>query len=248
MNATKRKFNALLNGIGTKSTTNVSSKEANNADSTSTTSAESQTKKRRIADFSSTKESSSSHLRPNPTMRDKNIRSMIGPESGDTPKYAPWDRTAFLQRLKSFSNLTDWTPKPSKVNEVEWAKRGWVCQKLERVRCSLCNIEILVKLNRKEVDGKEVPVYVAQNIGMLSEKLSLLALLTFFQRMPLWKSTGNSLSRLTKRTASGGSEGVMVSIPSFLNTRNANILARFYLQATPQSSRHNDTPPSRSIR
>jgi hypothetical protein len=108
-------------------------------------------------------------------MRDKNIRSMVGPVgSGDTPKYAPWDRTAFLQRLKTFSNLTDWTPKPSKVNEVEWAKRGWVCQKLERVRCSLCNIEILVKLNRKEVDGKEVPVYVAQNIGRLSMNVVLL--------------------------------------------------------------------------
>jgi DNA-directed RNA polymerase subunit RPC12/RpoP len=102
-------------------------------------------------------------------MRDKNIGSMVGPAgSGDTPKYAPWDRTAFLQRLKTFSNLTDWTPKPSKVNEVEWAKRGWVCQKLEQVRCSLCNIEILVKLNRKEVDGKAIPVYVAQNIGRLS--------------------------------------------------------------------------------
>jgi hypothetical protein len=171
MNATKRKFNALLNGIGTKSTTNVSSKEANNADSILTTSDDSQAKKRRVADFSGTKESNPTLLRPNPTMRDKNIRSMVGPDSDDTPKYAPWDRMAFLQRLKSFSNLTDWTPKPSKANEVEWAKRGWVCQKLERVRCSLCNVEILVKLNRKEVDGKEVPVYVAQNIGTLSINL-----------------------------------------------------------------------------
>lgn len=86
--------------------------------------------------------------------------------STEPPKYAPWDRVEFLKRLKSFSNLTDWTPKPARVNEVEWAKRGWVCQKSERVRCCLCNVEILVKLNRKEVDGKEEPVYVAQNIGM----------------------------------------------------------------------------------
>jgi len=74
-----------------------------------------------------------------------------------------------LNRLKSFSNLTDWTPKPARVNEVEWAKRGWVCQKFERVRCCLCKVEILVKLNKKEVDGKEVPVYIAENIGMLCE-------------------------------------------------------------------------------
>lgn len=82
------------------------------------------------------------------------------------PKYAPWDRGEFLKRLKSFSNLADWTPKPARVNEVEWAKRGWVCQKFERVRCCLCHVEILVKLNKKEVDGKEEDVYVAQNIGM----------------------------------------------------------------------------------
>ena len=181
MNATKRKFNALLNGIGTKSTTNVSSKGANNADSHSTTGADLQAKKRRVA--TSTKGADASVLTSNlpSKMRDKNIRSMIGPtETGDAPKYAPWDRTAFLQRLKSFSNLTDWTPKPSKVNEVEWAKRGWVCQKQERVRCSLCNIEILVKLNRKEVDGKEVPVYVAQNIGMLPTRILLRCMFTFF--------------------------------------------------------------------
>ena len=184
MNATKRKFNALLNGIGTKSTIDVSSKEANNAaDSTSIASTDSQTKKRRIADFSSTRESNSSPLqkpRFPPTMRDRNIKSMVGPTgSDDTPKYAPWDRTAFLQRLKTFSNLIDWTPKPAKVNEVEWAKRGWVCQKLERVRCSLCNVEILEKLNCKEVAGKEVPVYVAQNIGKLSTKLKFLLIILF---------------------------------------------------------------------
>jgi hypothetical protein len=187
MNATKRKFNALLNGIGTKSSTNVSAQEVNNADSTSTTNADLQSKKRRVADFTSTKGGSSSLLKNNSpsTMRDKNIRSMVGPAgSSETPKYAPWDRAAFLQRLKSFSNLTDWTPKPSKVNEVEWAKRGWVCQKFERVRCCLCNVEILVKLNRKEVDGKEQPVYVAQNIGTLPASLVSLFFLTLFRRCP----------------------------------------------------------------
>jgi hypothetical protein len=176
MNATKRKFNALLNGIGTKSTTALSAKEDNNADSA--LDADSQVKKRRITDFTSTAKESLDTRSP-PTMRDKHIRSMVGPAgSSDAPKYAPWDRAAFLQRLKSFSNLTDWTPKPSKVNEVEWAKRGWVCQKFERVRCCLCNVEILVKLNRKEVDGKEEPVYVAQNIGMLSVMLVIQSILT----------------------------------------------------------------------
>jgi hypothetical protein len=65
---------------------------------------------------------------------------------------------------------------------VEWAKRGWVCQKFERVRCSFCNVEILVKLNKKEVDGKEEPVYLAQNISMLSGPKIMLVLLMLARR------------------------------------------------------------------
>lgn len=166
MNATKRKFNALLNGIGNKSTTSLSSKEVNNVskpDSTATSS-DTQTKKRRITPPSTatSKFPASSAV----TMAHQKSISLATNAVTAEPKYAPWDRAAFLKRLKSFSNLTDWTPKPARVNEVEWAKRGWVCQKFERVRCCLCNVEILVKLNKKEVNGKEEPVYVAHNIGM----------------------------------------------------------------------------------
>ncbi|ROW08433.1 hypothetical protein VMCG_03121 [Cytospora schulzeri] len=80
------------------------------------------------------------------------------------PKYCPGDREELLKRLASFQELTDWTPKPDPVNEVEWAKRGWICQGKERVRCTLCNKELVVKLNRKEVDGKEIPVLVPSEI------------------------------------------------------------------------------------
>lgn len=175
MNATKRKFNALLNGIGNKSTTSLSSKEVNNAsqtDLTTATGADSHTKKRRISDSNSVSSQKISQIkskllaRPSAMPHKKSASLAAAAHDTDIPKYAPWDRTEFLKRLKSFSNITDWTPKPARVNEVEWAKRGWVCQKFERVRCSLCNVEILVKLNRKEVDGKEEPVYLAQNIGM----------------------------------------------------------------------------------
>jgi hypothetical protein len=164
MNATKRKFNALLNGIGTKSTTSLP-KEVNN-EIGSTGDADSQAKKRRVVDLTSNKISNLT-----PAMKHKKSASLATASTvTESPKYAPWDRTEFLRRLKSFSNLTDWTPKPARVNEVEWAKRGWVCQKFERVRCCLCNVEILVKLNRKEVDGKEQPVYIAQNIGTADEQ------------------------------------------------------------------------------
>lgn len=174
MNATKRKFNALLNGMGNKSNPNLSanSKETNNGSKDCTTpTADADTddlsKKRRTdVPSGSSQLPSFADIRKEQSMKHKKSASVaVLPASTETPKYAPWDRTEFLKRLKSFANLTDWTPKPARVNEVEWAKRGWVCQKSERVRCCLCNVEILVKLNKKDVDGKEVPVYVPGNIG-----------------------------------------------------------------------------------
>jgi hypothetical protein len=167
MNATKRKFNALINGIGNKSTSSLNQKDVNTSSSNGLSHGEtpdSLAKKRRVAPPSSASSQALTSKLDN--MGHKKSVSTASGLLAESPKYAPWDRTAFLKRLKSFSNLTDWTPKPAKVNEVEWAKRGWVCQKAERVRCCVCNVEILVKLNKKEVDGKEEPVYVAQNIGI----------------------------------------------------------------------------------
>ncbi|KAH7397867.1 C3HC zinc finger-like-domain-containing protein [Cadophora sp. MPI-SDFR-AT-0126] len=197
MNATKRKFNALLNGIGNKSTTTLAAKEVNNGDQADLTTADntdSQAKKRRISSsISIPSRISSSITRPRTmtTIVHKKSASVAHPTtSTETPKYAPWDRAEFLKRLKSFSNLTDWTPKPARVNEVEWAKRGWVCQKSERVRCCLCNVEILVKLNKKEVDGKEEPVYVAQNIedALVDKYVELIV--SSHDESCLWKKRG----------------------------------------------------------
>ena len=180
MNSAKRKFNTLLNGIGNQSSTSLASKEVNNNsrdDSVSSGDPESQAKKRRISTSPSNSSNKSSVPRPHTSTTSAMKHKKSSSSAIGAPKYAPWDRTEFLKRLKSFSNLTDWTPKPARVNEVEWAKRGWVCQKFERVRCCLCNVEILVKLNRKEVDGKEEPVYVAQNIGMFSFESSKILLI-----------------------------------------------------------------------
>ena len=176
MNATKRKFNALLNGIGNKSATSLPPKDVNNVSyitlppamgQTAAGDGDSLVKRRRVSPSTSSSAKDGLSKPTSSNMTHKKSSSLAsGTLETETLKYAPWDRAAFLARLKSFSNITDWTPKPARVNEVEWAKRGWVCQKLERVRCCLCNVEILVKLNRKEVDGREEPVYVAQNIGM----------------------------------------------------------------------------------
>ncbi|CZS92808.1 uncharacterized protein RAG0_03310 [Rhynchosporium agropyri] len=204
MNATKRKFNALLNGIGNKSTTTLASKEVNNdqVDLTTADAPNSQAKKRRISSSSILPARISSSLtrpRTMTTIVHKKSASVAYPvASTETPRYAPWDRTEFLKRLKSFSNLTDWTPKPVRVNEVEWAKRGWVCKKSERVRCSHCNVEILVKLNKKEVDGKEEAVYVAQNIedALVDKYVELIV--TSHDESCLWRQRGcdDSIFRL----------------------------------------------------
>ncbi|EPS42028.1 hypothetical protein H072_4014 [Dactylellina haptotyla CBS 200.50] len=90
--------------------------------------------------------------------------SSVAPGTGTSPKpikvaaarYAPWDRNEFLQRLETFRSVSSWSSKPERVNEVEWAKRGWVCMQngKNRVRCtSHCGGELVVKV---EFDGFEV--------------------------------------------------------------------------------------------
>ena len=114
------------------------------------------------------------------------------------PKYCPGDREELLKRLASFQELTDWTPKPDPVNEVQWAKRGWICQGKERVRCTLCNKELVVKLNRKEVDGREVPVLVPSEIedALVARYVELIV--ASHQDDCLWRKRGcdDSLLRL----------------------------------------------------
>jgi hypothetical protein len=180
MNASKRKFNALLSSLGNRSSTSLSSKSGTNNGSAIDLAAEGdvdmQSKKRRVDRLTSA-------LNHNPTSLKSATSSVKAAHMAhtkafslssaslattDTPRYAPWDRAAFLKRLETFRIVTDWTPKPEKVNEVEWAKRGWVCKGFERVRCEMCNIEILVKLNVREVDGEEKRVLEASDIGRLA--------------------------------------------------------------------------------
>ncbi|CCU82196.1 unnamed protein product [Blumeria hordei] len=170
MQTTKRKFHALLNSIGSRPSS--SSKDSKDPLQTrskiSPLSEELLSKKRRVS--ASASNQGLQRLEVSgliPLSLDQETRLMpskVTITSGESLKYAPWDRDEFLKRLQSFSNISYWTPKPPRVNEVQWAKRGWICQKFERVRCCSCNVEIIVKLNQKEVDGKEQPVYVAHAI------------------------------------------------------------------------------------
>lgn len=185
MSVSKRKFNALLSSFGNKPSASPSSKSdiSNGSIDETLTEGDSvlQAKKRRLELSTSAIAYETRHLTPAVSSSTR-IANMVHTkslslasgrqDSTDTPKYAPWDRAAFLKRLETFRSVTDWTPKPTRVNEVEWAKRGWICKGWERVRCELCDVEMLVKLNVKEVDGKEQRVLNASEIGTCIEHSS----------------------------------------------------------------------------
>ncbi|TPX13750.1 uncharacterized protein E0L32_005953 [Thyridium curvatum] len=214
MNATKRKFNALLQGIGSRPTSSTASDNNNhNNDKTSTTSFDSPRRiattdstntapaagLSRLSDSGSNMRSAQQPARPpsNSSVADQldflSKRRRIGqpastPSASSTtaaaastatrisnvvlrkwsgkdgsanappPRYCPGDREQLVKRLATFQELTDWTPKPDRINEIEWAKNGWVCQGKERLRCTLCSKEVVVKLTRKDADGKEASV------------------------------------------------------------------------------------------
>lgn len=72
------------------------------------------------------------------------------------PTFVPWDRERFLERLETFRRVDRWSPKPSAVSEVVWAKRGWICTDVSRVSCaSGCGGSVVVKLPDEldELDG-----------------------------------------------------------------------------------------------
>ena len=75
------------------------------------------------------------------------------------PNYVPGRQDAFLARLKTFADVKLWTSKPDAIAEVAWAKRGWLCEGINRVACKGgCEQRLVVRLRpkRKDADGKEI--------------------------------------------------------------------------------------------
>lgn len=177
MNATKRKFNALLQGIGS-SPQPASPGPTSPATKVKLAEHESLLQKRRRLGFpESTAPSLHSVSLGIPTFGTSSPKSKISvsgkPRESTLSRYSPGDRDDLLKRLATFQEITDWTPKPDRVNEVEWAKRGWVCQGKERVRCLLCHRELVVNLNRKAVAGKEETIQASSEIGRHSTNCDL---------------------------------------------------------------------------
>ncbi|EME88136.1 uncharacterized protein MYCFIDRAFT_75970 [Pseudocercospora fijiensis CIRAD86] len=68
------------------------------------------------------------------------------------PQFSPWSQDTFLARLKTFSSVSQWHPKPDPIGEVEWAKRGWVCVDVNTVACKGgCEHRLVVSM---EIDRK----------------------------------------------------------------------------------------------
>lgn len=236
MNATKRKFNALLQGIGAKPIPQSPSIEAQNDTSNSPLNRPSTPNSSSLPDNSLTpnKEMPSGSVPSTPSDLLKRRRvgvlestpgnekpggtiisnvvlkkwapngSAVSPAKGtktEAPKYCPGDRNELIRRLGTFQELTEWTPKPDKVNEIEWAKRGWVCHGKERVSCTLCHKELVVKMNKREVDGKEVQIMVGSDIeeGLVKRFVELI--IDAHQEDCLWRRRGCDGETLTITTS-----------------------------------------------
>ncbi|KAK7545902.1 C3HC zinc finger-like-domain-containing protein [Phyllosticta paracitricarpa] len=77
-------------------------------------------------------------------------------EQRKSPNYTPWNHDAFVERLKTFADVKLWSPKPDKLSEVEWAKRGWICEGFNTVACKGgCEKRIVVKLEPKKGGADE---------------------------------------------------------------------------------------------
>lgn len=55
--------------------------------------------------------------------------------------------------MKTFSDVKVWGPKPDCINEVAWARRGWVVSGRNEVGCGGCGERVLVRLDNGDFDG-----------------------------------------------------------------------------------------------
>ncbi|TGJ88255.1 hypothetical protein E0Z10_g612 [Xylaria hypoxylon] len=235
MNATKRKFNTLIQGIGARSpqapelddghtpthdeatkssplsrlSASISTPDATARASVSTfntpsPSAELLNKRRRtgVPEMTSPSPKTGTSTVSNVVLKKWTLPTATPTAQKDArnepPRYCPSDRDALIRRLRTFQELTEWTPKPDKVNEIEWAKRGWICQGGERVRCTLCHKELVVKTNTRTVDGKQVPVVSGSDVEQgLAKRYSEL-IIQAHEEDCLWRRHGcdDSLLRL----------------------------------------------------
>jgi mRNA (guanine-N7-)-methyltransferase len=155
----KRKFHRVLESISKPHTSENAPKPSRPASTPAAASAQD----RPLANLSIKKVRLSSHDNSDPISVRNSILKLSRPTSRTSstsstqrPTFLPWDRDAFLGRLETFRRVDRWTSKPSPINEVQWAKRGWICTDSMRVGCvSGCGGSVVVKLPDEidELDG-----------------------------------------------------------------------------------------------
>ncbi|KAK0766462.1 hypothetical protein N5P37_000187 [Trichoderma harzianum] len=221
-NSTKRKFNALLQGLSSPRPSTDGDSPAtmfgNRVPSGSHKPLDYDAllqKRRRLGFPESTAPRLDNTVSSGLTSLASSIRRTVS--DATTPKvrrdgparYSPGDREELLKRLATFQEITDWTPKPDKINEVEWAKRGWICQGKERVRCLLCHKELVVKLKKEVGESEEDALTAAEVEAALVDKYAEL-IVSAHQSDCLWKRRGcdDSLLRLSFMSAKGAIEAL----------------------------------------
>ncbi|KAL1882512.1 hypothetical protein Plec18167_002928 [Paecilomyces lecythidis] len=149
----KRKFNRVLDSLSKPPSPDVAAKPTNDVPASIT----------RTTTLPSIKKVRVSGSENDPLVIRTSVTNISRPSSsGSTtvrPNFVPWDRERFLERLETFRRVDKWSSKPSAVNEVEWAKRGWSCTDTERVSCvGGCGGSIVVKLPDEldELDGYDI--------------------------------------------------------------------------------------------
>ncbi|KAJ5671817.1 hypothetical protein N7507_000944 [Penicillium longicatenatum] len=155
----KRKFHRVLESISKPHTSENAPKPSRPASTPAAASAQD----RPLANLSIKKVRLSSHDNSDPISVRNSILKLSrstsrtsSTSSTQRPTFLPWDRDAFLGRLETFRRVDRWTSKPSPINEVQWAKRGWICTDSMRVGCvSGCGGSVVVKLPDEidELDG-----------------------------------------------------------------------------------------------
>ncbi|KAL6863660.1 C3HC zinc finger-like domain-containing protein [Trichoderma novae-zelandiae] len=219
MNSTKRKFNALLQGLSSpRPSTEGESPAAmfgNRVPSGKISDHEAMLQKRRRLGFpDETAPRMDTSVSSGLTSLASSIRRTVS--DATTPKvrrdgparYSPGDREELLRRLATFQEITDWTPKPDRINEVEWAKRGWVCQGKERVRCLLCHKELVVKLRKEAAEGGDELTSAEVEAALVDKYAELIV--SAHQSDCLWKRRGcdDSLIRLSFVSTKGAIEAL----------------------------------------
>ncbi len=172
--STKRKWHNLLNGPP-QHTPPAPSLPSNASSSMSPLPTAPATPKKQKLTTSETPLSARPSIRAvSPAVSVRSTRStgsvLLSENAKSSPSYAPWDRTQFLDRLSSFRFVDKWSAKPTQVNEVAWAKRGWVCNDKDRVRCTVCSKQVAVKVSTDDEQTEEGQAVIERYADMIVDE------------------------------------------------------------------------------